>query len=226
MRINNIKLKLIYFARCSGAMKNNIFISMFSMIIIIVIACSACANEQKVPSNYKLASNTSEYIPYEQLPVDYNLEDAKSDGCVVFENHQLTSGDEVWQKFIEKAQAGEKARVRLAYYYTLNSQSVSEEYYAEIKDDYPVLYIQDLSFDGETYRLYYTEDEQTHEYEYPYLVRYTGTPSSDTAIYSQYVRCFLVRDKDVTFEQIEHGWFSSQFGDSVDCIAVYTDLIR
>jgi hypothetical protein len=207
-------------------MKNNIFISMLSLIIIIVIACSACTNKLNGLNNNKLVSNISDYIPYEQLPLDYNLEDAKSDGCVAFENLQLTSGGEIWQEFIEKTQAGESAQVRLAYYYTLDSQGVSEEYYAEIKDDYPVLYIHDLSFDGETYRLYYTENKQPYEYEYPYLVRFTGTPSSNTAIYSQYVRYFLVRDKNVTFKQIEHGWFSSQFGDSVDCVAVYTDLIR
>lgn len=207
-------------------MKKNIFINVFSIVIIIVIACSLYANKSNEMSNYKLVSNSSEYIPYEQLPADYNLEDAKSDGCVVFENLQLTSGDEVWQKFIEKTQTGEPTMLRLAYYYTLDSQNVSEEHFTEIKDNYPVLYIQDLSFDGETYHLYYTEDKQTYEYEYPYLVRYSGTPNNDTAIYSQYVRYFLVRDKDVTFEQIEHGWFSSQSGDRIDCVAVYTDLIR
>lgn len=96
-------------------MKKNIYINMFSLIIIMVIICSACDNELNEPSNYKESSNTIEYIPYEQLPDSYNLENAKLDGCVVFENSQLTSGHEIWHKFEKKAQAGEKAMVRPAF---------------------------------------------------------------------------------------------------------------
>ncbi|MDD4761014.1 MAG: hypothetical protein PHU66_09435 [Bacteroidaceae bacterium] len=206
-------------------MKKNTLISILSVIIIVAIACYACSDKPNEHSS-KSTKNTYEYIPYEQLPADYDLENAKLDGCVVFENLQLTSGDEVWQQFLEKVQAGESSSIRLAYYYTLDSQNISEEYYAEVKDEYPVLYVQDLSFDGETYHLYYTENEQIYEYEYPYLVKYTGTPNSSTAIYSEYVRYFLVRDKDITFEQIQIGWFSSYTGNQVDCVAVYTDLIR
>jgi hypothetical protein len=183
-----------------------------------MIGCSACSNK---PNERMI-----EYIPYEQLPVNYSLKNAKSDGCVVFENSRLTSGDDIWKKFIEKQQAGEAARVRLAYYYTLDSHNLSKEYYEQIKDDYPVLYIHDLSFEGEAYKLYFTEGKQAYEYEYPYLVRYTGAPSSSSATYSRYVRYFLVRDKEVTYEKIEHGWLSSQSGDKVDCMSVYTDLIQ
>ncbi len=200
-------------------MKKNILISTLFMIII-VIAFSSCTNKENESND----SNIYEYIPYGQLPEDYNVEDAKSDGCVVFEDLQLTSGDEAWKQFLETAQAGKAASVRLANYYTLDAQNISEEYYAEVKDEYPVLYVQDLSFDGENYRLYYTEGEKEYEYKYPYLVKFTGPPNSSTATYSQYERYFLVRDKSVTFEQIQIGWLSSYTGNQVDCVAVYTDL--
>ena len=158
------------------------------------------------------------------MPADYDLENAKSDGCVVFEDLHLTSGDEVWQQFLKKTEKGERAKVRLANYYTLDAQNMSEEYYAEVKDEYPVLYIQDLSFDGENYHLYYTEGEQIYKYEYPYLVKYTGKPNSSTAVYREYVRYYLVKDKSITYEQIQISLLTSYTGNQIDCAAVYTDL--
>lgn len=101
---------------------------------------------------------------------------------------------------------------------------VSPELYEETKDDYPVLYIQDLSFDGENYLLYYTDGEKEYEYEYPYLMHYSGAARSGAA-FSRYDRYILVRDKDVTYEQIGRGMLSSVMGDQIDHVSVYTDLI-
>jgi hypothetical protein len=206
-------------------MKNKFFFCFIPMIIIVVISCSVCTSKQSEPSSIKAVGDVHQYMPYEQLPEDYGLEDAKSDGCVVFENHIVTSGAEVWQKFIKRTENGEKAKIRLAFYYTMDEQDVSEEYYAEEKDGFPIMYIQDLSFDGMTYRLYYTIDADTYQYEYPYLVKHTGTPSSKTALYNSYVYYYLVRDEDITYNQIERGMYSSQMNDWVDCKQVYADLI-
>jgi hypothetical protein len=195
------------------------------MIIIVVISCSAWANKQNIAYSNKAVGDVPEYRPYEQLPGDYSLENAKSDGCVVFENHRLTSGAEAWQRFIRCTEKGEKAMVRLAYYYAQDEQGVSEEYYAEASNNFPVMYMEDLSFDGEAYHLYYTIDADKYQYKYPYLVKYTGTPSSKTALYSSYVYYYLVRDKDITYKQIERGMYSSQMNDWVDCKQVYADLI-
>lgn len=75
--------------------------------------------------------------PIDKIPKSYTLDDAKKDGCVVFEDMRLTSGGSVWENFVEKTEKGRPAKVRLAKYYTLNDPSrYSPELYEKIKDDY------------------------------------------------------------------------------------------
>jgi len=193
-------------------------------------ACSAdslVCNDIYHTTSSALDAGTEEksgYVPYDQLTGDYSLENAKADNCVVFENSRLTSGSKAWREFIDKTEAGEKAFVRLAYYYTLDSQRVSPELYEEIKDDYPKLFIKDLSFDCENYHLYYAEGEKEYESEYPYMMHYSGKARSGAA-FSRYDCYILVRDKNVTYEQIEKGMLSSILGDQIDHVSVYTNLI-
>jgi len=50
-----------------------------------------------------------DYMPYEDIPDDYGLEDAKNDGCLVFENSSVTSGQTAWESFLR--QSNKKSRV-------------------------------------------------------------------------------------------------------------------
>lgn len=96
-----------------------------------------------------------------QLSGNYYLDDAKSDNCVVFEDGDISYGQSVWDSFIEKTENGQPETVRLGFYYTLGDPShYSEEYYEEIKDDYPILYINDLSFNGKKYIIESIEEGQ------------------------------------------------------------------
>ncbi|MFA7674376.1 MAG: hypothetical protein WCY62_11050 [Clostridia bacterium] len=166
------------------------------------------------------------YIPYDQIPEDYSLLQAKDDDCVVFEDSDITSGQSVWDDFLYKTASKKSCEVRLAFYYTLGDAShYAAELYEEIKDDYPVLYIMDLSYDGEKYTIYHTEDDNEYSNEYGYLVRYNGTPGSPTATYSGYTYYVLVNDDTVTWEQIEHGMYSSLYGDAIDHMTVYYDKV-
>lgn len=161
-----------------------------------------------------------------QLPDSYNLDDAKSGNCVVFENGDITYGQSVWDDFITGTDNGKSSTVRLAFYYTLGDPSqYSEEHYEEIKDDYPVLYIKDLSFDGKKYIIEGAEDGKLISKEYKYLVKYEGRPNSATAIFYKYTYYVLVDDNTVTWDDIEHGMLSSQFGDWIDHYTVYSDLV-
>ncbi len=164
-------------------------------------------------------------VSLKQLSDNYSLDDAKSDNCVVFEDGDITYGQAVWDSFIKKTGNGKSTTVRLGFYYTLGDPShYSEEYYEEIKDDYPVLYINDLSFDGKKYKIESIEDGQLISKEYKYLLKYNGQPSSVSALFSEYTYYVLVNDNTVTWDDIEHGMISSQFGDFIDHYRVYSDL--
>ncbi|KNY30305.1 hypothetical protein Bccel_5585 [Pseudobacteroides cellulosolvens ATCC 35603 = DSM 2933] len=161
-----------------------------------------------------------------QLPADYTLEDAKSGNCVVFENGDITHGQSTWDDFITATDDSKPSIVRLAYYYTLGDPSkYSKDLYQEIKDDYPVLYITDLTFDGKKYIIKGIEDGKLISKEYKYLMKYEGQPKSPTAIFSEYTYYVLVNDNTVTWDDIEHGISSSQFGDYIDHYQVYSDLV-
>jgi len=191
-------------------------IVLFALYLLTIVACK----------NTKSIANT--YIPYAEIPGNYSLEDAKNDNLVVFEDGSITSGQAVWDTFIEITEQGKSNTVRLAFYYTLEGQGITpaHEQYEEIKDDYPHLFIQDLSFDGKIYTLYSIEDEKEHTSKYKYLKRFDETSPRATATYSQAIRYVLVNDKEVTWEQIIHGMLSSRFGDWIDHKTVYSKYTR
>lgn len=181
-------------------------------LVLIICVLTAC-------------ENTPEMLPYDQLPKDYTLEDAKEDGCVVYEDLDITSGQDFWDRFVKDTENGKNSTVRIAFYYTLGDPShYSKEYYEEIKDDYPVLYIMDLSYDGEKYTLLRTEEGKDYTDEYRYLVKYAGEPNSRSAAFSEYTYYVLVNDDTLTWQDIENGMVSSQFGAWIDHYIVYSDL--
>lgn len=172
------------------------------------------------------ACSTPDITPLQNLPDDYSLEDAKADGCVVFENGDVTSGQSVWTTFVKASNKDKAADIRLAYYYTLlDASHYAPEYYEEIKDEYPKLFIVDLTFDGGKYTITdYSEDAPVIK-TYQHLKKYEGAPNSADAIFSYYTYYVLVNNDTVTWDQIEHGMISSQLGDQIDHYRVYSDLV-
>ena len=159
------------------------------------------------------------------LPKEYSYEDAVSDGLVVFKNSAITSGEAVWDDFLSAVNEGNEASVRLAYYYTLDDQSrYALEYYEDIKDDFPMLFVKDLTFDGSKYTIEGYEDGQMVSGTYTYLMKYEGVPTSENAVFNSYLYYVLVNDDTVTWEDIEQGMLSSQYGAAIDHYRVYSDL--
>ena len=146
------------------------------------------------------------YIPYGEIPAGYSLADAKADGCVVFEELRITSGQAVWDAFVNQSACKKPCFVRLAFYYA------------------PDLYIHDLAYDGNEYSLSSVEDGRSYRFIYKYLIKCTGTPSSPYAAFSEYTRYVLVNDDTVTWERIERGMLSARSGDSIDHKTVYINL--
>lgn len=166
-----------------------------------------------------------EYIPLNRLPADYNLATAKKDKCVVYENSNITEGQVEWDKFVSLTDKGNPAMVRLAFYYTLEEgPHISKELYEETKDDYPVLYPMDLTFDGDSYTIKHYEEGKLISKNFKYMVKYEGKANPE-ATYSDYTYYVLVNDNTVTWGDIFAGMVSSQFDASIDHSTVYSQLI-
>ena len=181
--------------------------ALFLSLLIILTGCNS--------------NPASDYIPYQDIPQDYSPENAKDDNLVVHENVNITSGQAVWDAFVESTEKGEPCTVRLAFYYTLDNQNISPEYYEEIKDDYPAMYIQDLSYDGNTYTLFYIEDGSEYTFQYKFLKQMTEVTPPLTAIYTKRDMYVLVNDEDVTWEELWNG-ILLRFGDYIDHKTVYS----
>ncbi|MBE6948644.1 MAG: hypothetical protein E7456_02240 [Ruminococcaceae bacterium] len=156
------------------------------------------------------------------------LNQVKKEDYVVFEDLRLTSGKRIWNKFYRTAMEGDHCSVNIAHYYTLDKNSVSEEYYEAEKDNYPVIYLAELSFDGNEYNIKVWNSNKTEldtDRTYKYLMHYTGEPNSPDAVFSSYDNYVLVNDNTVTYEDIQWGMYSSQLGDYIDHYSVYIDHI-
>jgi len=156
-------------------------------------------------------------------PKAYTLEDVIAKGFVVHENLSVISGQDVWDAFVEKTQDKAPCIVMLAFYYTLGDPShYSPEYYEEIKDDYPLLFTQLLRYDGDSFTLAWSEDEGDYSFSYKYLKRFEEKSPRPTANFTHRVWYALVNDNGVTGEQLQWGLASSQFGDYIDHMVVYS----
>jgi hypothetical protein len=186
-----------------------------SIFILSLLGLTACNNTKNV---------VNAYIPYTEIPGNYSLENAKNDNLVVFEDGDITSGQAVWDEFIDNTEQGKSYAVRLAFYYTLDGQGITptHEQYEKIKNNYPLLFIQDLTFDGKIYTLYYVEDGKEYRFNYKYLKRFVEASPRETIPHRETIRYVLVNDKEDTWERIISGMLSSRFGAWIDHKTVYT----
>ena len=165
-----------------------------------------------------------QYSPSKRTDPDA-LTKAMEEGRVVHMDGYVENGQDTWQEFVEAATAGKTANVKLAYYYTLDQEGCSEQYYEAFKEDYPVLYLKELAYDGNSYTLKWMEDNTEYVREYQYLMYYTGeAPAAQKASYDTIARYVLTNDDQVSWEDLQKGLYSSQLGDYIDHYTVYTDL--
>ncbi len=101
-------------------MKKYIVLLFFNVFMLMIAGCS----------------QSSDIITLEELPADYSLEQAKADGCVTFENGDVTQGREVFEAFYNTARSDKAEAVRLVNYYTISEPSrYAPEVYESIKGD-------------------------------------------------------------------------------------------
>lgn len=187
--------------------------AVFAILAVLTLALAGCQQAEQL-------------VPLKELPGDYSLEQAKKDGCVVHEDGDVTQGKDVFKAFMNASESGKPGTVRLAFHYTLGDPSrYDPAYYESIKDDYPVMYVRDLSFDGKEYTIRWYEDGKEISKNYQYLLAYQGAAETPGAAYQSYERYVLTNDEAVTWPELMYGLVSSQFGDYIDHESVCTDLI-
>ena len=168
-----------------------------------------------------------DYDIYEPLPENYTLEMAKNDGYVVHEDGHLVSGKGAFEEFVKRVEKGESAVVRLAFYYTLDREGVSKEYYEQNKGRYPVLYIKELRYDGDIYTLRYTEQGKELRKRFLYMKHLPFYPKNVEADYEYTDHYVLLNDDNVeSYGEIWRSLVSSVFGEYIEHETVFSEYIR
>lgn len=169
--------------------------------------------------------NDKEPVPLDQLPPEYTLEDAAKDNCVIITDGDVADGEKEWKDFIKITSSGKAASVRLIHHYTLGDPAhYDPQLYEQIRNDYPKMYIIDLSYNGETYTVRSYQDGQEVVKTYKYLMEYQGKAESKFASYSKYLRYVLVNDNTVTWQDITNAMLSSAMVQIPEHYTVYVDL--
>lgn len=182
-------------------------------VSLMLIALTACGN--------KVTTET----PLEDIPSDLSLSDVKKSGCVVFEDGDITDGEEGWEEFLAKVENKEPATVRIANYYILDEEKCDSVYYESAKDEYPMLFIHELSYDGESYTIRWFEEGEEISRNYKYMKKMVEEPVSDSAEFLFSIEYVLLNDETVTKEDIFRGLISSQMGAAIDHYTVFTDYV-
>jgi hypothetical protein len=136
------------------------------------------------------------------LPENYTLDQAKTDGCIVFEELDITNGQEHWDAFLSSVENKKSCAVRLYFYDTLNPDLYTEEHYTELMKDYPKVEIYDLSYHRKKFTLTKIVDGELIEEEYAYLLKSEDEPLLPSVSgYSKRIVYFLSDTPDITWMQ-------------------------
>ena len=193
----------------------------FWIIVMAVVLCIIVAVCFLTDPMHDFAAELPQYVALEDLPKDYGLHQAKQDGCVVMEDGDVTSGEDIWQTFIAATKRGQKAQVRYVDYDTPN---IPESYPDDLTVS-PSMYVHDLTYDGRRYTARWYEGGKEISRSYKYLLHLTGNAESRYATYQSYDRYVLTDRNDVTWEDIFAGLVSSSHWAHIDHLSVYVDLI-
>jgi len=198
-------------------MRKIMILFLTALMILLVPSCSRSGQIGQVKSLYE----------EKVCPANEALEWAKSRDAVVFEDGRLTSGEDVWGKFYENAGKGKKCAVLVADYMTLDNVNMSEELYEQEKDNYPVMELYLLEYDGDVFTINIRESDKKDTSEtksFKYLLHFTGDAPSQ-ALYKTYDEYVLVNDPDLTHERIIESMVSSILEMHVEHFTVYRNCI-
>lgn len=123
------------------------------------------------------------YQGFDQLPENYTDRQAKEDGCVIYRDTKLVEGTERWDQFLQSVEQKQPAKVRILYQFGREKR----------------WFLQDLFYDGKSFRLILSKNPEVHDYEYKYLLDLEGR--MDNAVKPvRYV--VLTNDKDLSFQEV------------------------
>ena len=150
-------------------------------LFILTIGLWACSKMTKSEDDLP------DYLSFDQLEDGYGVENAVEDDCVVFVDSRLISGEDVWKRFLAKAEKKQSCCVRIADFFDADSH----------------FSLCDLSYEDSSFRVN-TSTGVSREYNYlnHYEIDIKENDSEDSVM-DLYI---LVDKEDATFDEIQKSY--------------------
>lgn len=168
--------------------KKNVLILLL-LCVLFVFGCNNAVNSNKL-LNFSF-DDSGNYTGFSDLPSDYTIEDAKTDGYYATQGLEVVANKNVWDSFVETSLGKKNTSIRIVSFHTKNPNNP---------------FFRDLFFrDGH----YYCFDSSAENHEkHPYLYLLTlegqfGNPIKDSVI------IILTDDNTLTFDNVMQSVFSS-----------------
>ena len=153
-------------------------------ILLAVLLLTGCVRR---PVSFAL-DEKGNYTGFSKVEEGYTRRAAELYGWVILEDLTVKSNVKVWQRFLKWAAEGKEAGVRIAEFF-------GEE-----------MYLMDIFFRDGQYRAFFSDGFDLRDEPFPYLLTLRGETNGQAGY-----AVVLSGDDELTFEQVMHKFFSSQF---------------
>lgn len=175
------------------------------LAMLFVLSCvTACGKAEQSGSTARTPGYDAQgnYTGFSDIAGDSTVEKALARGCYVVDGGQLAGGKEQWEAFLEAAEAGNDAFLRVATLIYPKQLDVNST------DNDPAMYYDDLYYyQGKYYCFCYNgADDIRASGPYTYLRELKGMAGNPQKEHTKYV---LTDSLELTFQDVEWSFLSS-----------------
>ena len=160
---------------------------MKSKLLVILLAMLLLTGCVRRPVSFTL-DRDGNYTGFDKVEEGYTRQAARLYGWVVLEDLAVTDNLKIWQRFLQRSADGKTAGVRIAEFF-------GEE-----------MYLMDVFFREGQYRVFFSDGYDLRDEPFPFLLTLKGETNGQTAY-----AVVLSGDDSLTYEQVMHKFFSSQY---------------
>ena len=153
-------------------------------ILLVLLLMTGCAWR---PVSFTLDEGGN-YTGFDRVEEGYTRQAARLYGWVVLEDLTIRENAKVWQRFLQRSGEGKKAGVRVAEFF-------GEE-----------MYLMDVFFRDGQYRAFFSDGFDMRDEPFPFLLTLAGETNGQPGY-----AVVLAGDDGLTYEQVMHKFFSSQY---------------
>lgn len=153
------------------------------LVLLAVLLLTGCVRR---PVSFALDESGS-YTGFVQVEEGYTRKAARLYGWVVLEDLTVTENVKIWRRFLQKAEAGQEAGVRIAEFF-------GEE-----------MYLMDVFYHEGQYRVFFSDGFDQNDEPFAFLLTLTGQINGQPGY-----AVTLTGDDSLTYEQVMRTFYSSQ----------------